>query len=65
MDTNGDARQLRIAFQQYQYAIESVPSPGSFASIHAAFKELKRAVVALRDLVARNQFTLAHWIQRR
>jgi hypothetical protein len=40
MDTNADARQLRIAFQQYQYAIESVPSPGSFASIHAAFKEL-------------------------
>jgi hypothetical protein len=40
MDTDGDARQLRIAFQQYLYAIESVPSPGSFASIHAAFKEL-------------------------
>ena len=40
MDTNADARQLRIAFQQYQYAIESVPCPGSFASIHAAFKEL-------------------------
>src|ERR1035437_2499336 len=40
MDTNADARQLRIAFQQYQYAIESVPCPGSFASIHAAFKGL-------------------------
>ncbi len=40
MDSEANARQLRIALQRYKYAIGKIPYPGAFASIHGMFKEL-------------------------
>jgi hypothetical protein len=59
MDTSEETRQLRIAFQRYEYAIQSIPNPGSFASIHAAFRELSANNFYIASKPWLNAFELA------
>lgn len=40
MDDDSRMRQLRIASQQYVYAVSKLPYPGAFASFHRNFAEL-------------------------
>jgi hypothetical protein len=59
MNTETDARQLRIALQRYFYAVGKIPCPGAFASIHVMFNELSDHNFHIRHKPWLNAYELA------